>query len=543
MVSDVLEQGRAAYGARAWATAYETLIEADREESLLADDLELAARAAYLAGHDDDCLALLERAFNARVADDDPAGAALDAFWTVFLLSNRGEHARAGGWIARAQRVLENGPADCVARGYLLTPAALGALFSGDAAAALAQFGEQRIIAARHSDRDLLTLSGFGQGQALIALGRVAEGRAILDEIMLAVVAGDTSPMVSGLVYCGVIAACMETFDPRRAGEWTTALGRWCDDQPQLVPYRGQCMIHRAQIMALHGDWTDALDEARSASEQLTLAGHPAVGDAWYEQAELQRLRGDHAGAEENFRQAARDGRDTQPGLALLRLAQQQPQAASAGIRRALDETPSPIYRPRLLAAAVEIALSTDDRPAATTWADELERIADQYDASLLRAMADYAMATERLAGGDLAAALTRARRSWTAWRALGAPYEAARARVVVGLVCRAVGDEDAAQMDLDAAREAFAGLSAAPDLARVEALMGRPAPPSSAGLSPREVEVLRLVATGRTNRAIAGELFLSEKTVARHLSNIFLKIDVGSRAAATAYAYEHGLV
>jgi DNA-binding CsgD family transcriptional regulator len=537
-----LDEGRRAFDGRAWSAAYELLRTADEQSPLEPDDLERAGRAAYLIGRDEASSALFERAFHRRMRSGDPEGAALSAFWLVFGLINRGEWARAGGWIGRVHAALDDGR-DCVARGYLLAPDAVQALMGGDAEIAYATFTEQREIGERFADRDLIALAGFGQGQALISMGRIAEGIAVLDEVMVGIIGGEASEIVTGLVYCGVIAACMETFDPRRAREWATALSHWCDSQPDLVPFRGQCLVHRAQIMQIQGAWAGALDELRRAIERFTTAGSPAAGDALYEQAEVHRLRGDFEAAERAYGQAAQFGRDPQPGLALLRVAQGQVDRASAGIRRALEETGEWSRRLRLLSAAVEIALECGDVAAARSTADELAELSARRTVPLLDAIAGRAAGAVLLAEGDARGALAAGRRAWSLWRELDAPYEAARARVLVAMACRSLGDEDAASMELDAARGVFEDLAAAPDLARVESLASPARARASGGLTAREVEVLRMVATGRTNRAIAGELFLSEKTVARHVSNILTKLGLPSRAAATAYAYEHGLV
>lgn len=543
MSQGALERGRQAYRVRAWGEAYTQLCAADNESDLTAEDLGLAARAAYLTGHEREFAAFLERAFQERLRTEDPAGAALEACWLIFGLTTRGELARAGGWIARAQRLVDASTKDCVAQGYLLGFGALQAIFGGDAETALATFSEQREIGLRHGDRDLIALASFGQGQALIALSRIPDGVALLDETMVSVTAGETSAIVTGLIYCGVIAACMDTFDPRRAKEWTTALKHWCDAQPDLVPYQGHCLVHRAQIMQLQGAWVDAVDEAQHALVRFIDAGHPAAGDALYELGELQRLCGEFDGAEESYRRASQFGRDTQPGLALLRLSQGNVEAAMGGIRRAVDEANSLVGRPRLLATCVEISLAAQDVAAARVAVDELASIADDLGVALLRAMVEYARGAVLLAEGDAAGALAAARRSWSLWQSLDAPYEAARARVVVGMACRSLGDEDAASMELEAAGQVFAALSAGPDLARMRTLTGGPTVKAAYGLTARELEVLRLVATGRTNRAIAVDLYLSEKTVARHVSNIFTKLGVSSRAAATAHAYEHHLI
>jgi DNA-binding CsgD family transcriptional regulator len=542
VAATALTQGRQAYERQSWAEAQQLLRAADSESPLEAEDLERAGHAEFLIGHDEAGFALLERAFNERMAQGDPEGAALDGFWLFFGLFTRGESARAGGWLGKARGALEALGRDSVAHGYLMAPDALRALTGGDAETAYALFSEQRVVGERFADHDLLSLAGFGRGQALVMLGRIGEGMAVLDEVMVGVTGGQVRPVVAGLVYCGVIAICMNTFDIRRAQEWTTALTSWCDAQPDLVPFRGQCMVHRAQIMRLHGNWGDALDELQQAAERFAVTRHPAIADAFYEQGELHRLRGDAEAAEEAYRQASVFGRDTQPGLALLRLGQRQVAAASAGIRRALDENNDVAGRPSLLSAAVEIALRCDEVGWAREAADELRGLALGANAPLLHALSAQSDAEVLLAEGDARGALASARRAWSLWQNLDAPYGGARARVVAGLACGSIGDHDAARMELDAARQAFEILSAGPDLQRVDSSAGR-STGADAGLTPREIEVLRLVATGKTNRAIAGELFLSEKTVARHVSNIFTKLGLSSRAAATAYAFQNDLV
>jgi DNA-binding CsgD family transcriptional regulator len=349
---------------------------------------------------------------------------------------------------------------------------------------------------------------------------------------------------VVGDVYCTVLEGCQELFDLRRAREWTAVLTAWCAAQPDLVPYRGQCLLHRAELLQLRGAWPEAMEEARQAAARfLEPTGHPAAGAAAYQEAELHRLRGEPAEAEEAYRRASRWGREPQPGLALLRLAQGEDAAAQAAIRRALDEAGDRPDRARLLPAFVEIALAGGDVPAARGAAEELAGAAQELGAPLLRATAAAAEGEVLLAEGDARGALAALRAAWTAWQELEAPYEAARARVGIGLACRALGDRDSAAMELDAARWAFQRLGAGPDLARLAVLAGDSPAGAAGGLTAREVEVLRLVATGRTNRAIAAELVLSERTVDRHVSNILTKLGVPSRAAATAWAYEHRLV
>jgi ATP/maltotriose-dependent transcriptional regulator MalT len=300
--------------------------------------------------------------------------------------------------------------------------------------------------------------------------------------------------------------------------------------------------VHRAEILELQGEWPDAIDEAQRACERLAEPPHPAVGRAFYRRGELQRLRGEYDAADHSYREATRYGQTPYPGLALLRYAQGQIDTAATAIRQALNEAQDRVTRSSLLGAYVEIALAGNNVQAASNTADELARVAAEFEAPLLDALSDYARGAVLLAEGDPAAALEPLRRACTRLQELDAPYDVARVRVPIGLAYRALGDVDTAEMELDAARTAFERLGAAPDLARVEELTGAVAHETTAGLTPREVEVLRLVATGKTNRAIATDLFLSEKTIARHVSNIFTKLGVSSRSAATAYAYQHDL-
>jgi DNA-binding CsgD family transcriptional regulator len=361
---------------------------------------------------------------------------------------------------------------------------------------------------------------------------------------MVAVLAGELSPVVTGIIYCSVIEGCREVYELRRAREWTAALTRWCDEQPQMVSFTGRCLVHRAEIMELQGSWSDALEEARLAGERLAqVMNRAGTGEAFYRQGEIHRLCGERAPAEEAYREASRCGWEPQPGLALLRLVHGDRDAAVKSIRRVAGETTEPLRRAGLLPAYVEIMLAVGDLEEARNACRELEEITEGYRSGMLDAMVAQARGAVALADGDAWAALAALRDACRAWQELGAPYEAARARVLVGLACRQLGDEDAGEMEVDAARRVFRELGAGPDLSRAEELWRAAAPGAAGGLTAREVEVLRLVATGRTNRAIAADLVISEKTVARHLSNIFTKLGVSSRSAATAYAYEHGLV
>ncbi len=535
-----LARAREDYDRHAWRAAYDGLLVADGEQPLELQDLERLAIAAYLIGSTDD-LAFMIRAHHEAVRQRTVNRASRMAFWIGFASLDRGEHAQASGWLTRAGRLLE-GQAESVEHGYVLLPTALEHLEEGRFAEARATFVEIARIAERFADPDLITFARLGQGQALVRLGDMSPGMAALDEAMVAVTADEVSPMVVGIIYCSVIETCQRLFDLRRAQEWTDALTSWCVSQPDLVPYRGQCLINRAELLRLHGSWSDATDEARRAHAWLTRPPvDPAAGVALYQLAELHRLRGEFVLAEASYEQATGFGYRPEPGLALLRLAQGDPGRAVSTIRRGLDETPDPLLRPRVLDAAVEIMLAAGDRSAAEAAAAELRSIAGDLKAPLLAAMADRATGAVLLATGDARAAMTALRRAFRSWRSVDAPYEVARTRALIGLAYVALADGQMATIEFEAAHQTFLQLGARPDLARLSTLSAS-GTGHAGGLTSRELEVLRLLATGMTNRAVATELVISEKTVARHVANIFTKLDVTSRSAATAYAYEHGL-
>jgi DNA-binding CsgD family transcriptional regulator len=539
-----LARGREAAGRLAWADAYTALSVADRSSSLAAGDLELLATAAHLLGRVEDCLRALQRAQQLHAEAGEFRRAARCAFWLAFHLAGRGELAQAGGWLARANRLLEHEPPDCAERGLLLLSLAVQSIGGDDNAAAQEMSARAAGIGRHAGDADLIALALQVEGRALVRVGRVGEAMAAFDEAMVAVVAGELSPVVVGTVYCSMLEACQEILEWRRARAWTEALMAWCGKQPDMVTYSGRCLVHRAEILHLHGAWSESVEEARRAGERLAHAADSyAAGAAFYRQAEVYRVLGDFTAAEDAYQQASLWGHQPQPGLALLRLAQGRTDAAQAAIRRVVAETTDRLGRAKLLPAQVEIMVVVGDVQSARDAAGELTEIAERYDTLALRAVADHAQGAVLLTEGDARAAVVALRGAWQAWRELEAPYEAARVRVLVGLGCRALGDEEAAAMELDAARGAFAQLGAAPDLARLATLDRRDAESKGHGMTARELQVLRLVAAGKTNHAIATDLFLAEKTVDRHVSNIYAKLGVSSRAAATAHAYRHGLL
>jgi DNA-binding NarL/FixJ family response regulator len=539
-----LARGREAAGRLGWAEAYAALSRAEQSVALAAEDLELLACATYLLGDADECRQTLQRAHRAYAAGGDFGRAARCVFWVAFTLLLEGDLAQASGWLARANRLVESQEQECAEHGLLLLPAVVQAAAAGDYATSQATAARAAEIGARTGDADLYALALHFQGRALVKDGRVRQGLALLDEAMVAVVAGEVWPPVAGNIYCSMIDACQEIADLHRAHEWTGALTAWWETQPDMVTFSGQCLIHRAEILQLRGDWPQAIEEAKRARERQSRAADKyATGAGWYRQAEVYRASGDFAAAVDAYLEASRWGAEPQPGLALLRLAEGKTTAAESAIRRVLAETTDRLGRAKLLPAYVEIMLMVGDVPAAREAAGELAEIAAEYDSTALRAAADHCLGSAMLAEGDARNALGALRGAWQTWRELEVPYEAARVRVLIGLGCRALGDEEGAALELDAARRVFAQLGAAPDLTRTAALAREKIDAASSGLSARELQVLRLVATGKTNRAIAADLLLAEKTVDRHVTNIFTKLGVSSRAAATAFAYEHRLL
>jgi DNA-binding CsgD family transcriptional regulator/tetratricopeptide (TPR) repeat protein len=539
--------GGSGEGTAGWALAYRDLCGRPLED-LSEPEIERLAVASYLIGDDARCTAMWEEAHRRHAEGGDPAGAALCAFWSAFSLMMRGQMAQAGAWLGRAEATLAS-TERCRASGYVLVPALIGALDAGELETARELAAQAGAVAESFADPDLAAFARLGDGQALMAMGDVPAATAQLDAVMLSVSTGEVGPVVAGIVYCAVILECMQVFDLARASEWTEALYGWCEGQPELVPYRGQCLVHRSQLQQAAGDWASAYATAVAACDRLAEPPHPALGLARYQEAELHRLRGSYDEAAAAYGQAGAHGHDPMPGLALLELARGDVEGAAAGIRRALDSTTITAQRPALLAAAVDILREARDIAGARRAADELRAIADASPSEVLRAMAEQATGAALLGEGETAGALAHLRVAHQAWTGLQMPLETARTSVLLGLGCLSLGDHASAGMEFDNARVVFADLGAGPDADRLSALQptidipSAPATDSDSDLSAREVEVLTHVAAGRTNREIAAVLTISQHTVGRHLENLFAKLGVNSRAAATAYAYEHGLL
>ncbi len=540
------------YERNEWNDAVETLSAADHLAPLGVDDLQRLAWAAGLAARDDEMLATQERVYQARLEAGQHLQAARAAFWLGFRLQARGEAARATGWLSRARRLVDQQAEDCVEQGYLLLPASQRQLAARQFHGAYNDAARAAEIGERFEEIDLIAFGRSLQGRALIAQGRIENGLARLDEALLLAGSGRLSPVVTGLLYCSAIATCQRVYAFDRTREWTRALSAWCEANPQLGLFTGHCLVHRAEILQMSGSWPEAAEEASRAVQRCVRdIERAAAGNAHYQRAEIHRLRGEFESADALYRDAGRSGFDAQPGLALLRLAQGDLEAATSYIRRVLAGTQDALARTRFLPAYVEITLAIGEIAEAKAASEELQQTAATFNTAVFGAIADYARGSVLLAAGNPQAAVEPARRAFRVWQALDAPYLAARLRVMIARACMALGDNESAQLELDCAQEVFVKLDARPDIAAAAALVSRCSDSSSRGqertgdhgLTGRELQVLRLVASGLSNKAIARELSLSEKTVHRHVSNIFAKISVGSRAAATAFAYEQELI
>lgn len=530
------------YQQLSWSEAYKTLKE--KHNALDTEELYHLALAAYLTGRDEESIDILARTHHQFLKNEEIRKAVRSAFWIGMMLMFKGERSRGSGWFSRAQRLVEEHHYQGPENGLLLVPAGVGSLGEGNAESAFEKFKNAHQVGKVYGDPDLTTLGLLGQGQALIQLGNVSEGIALLDESMVAVESADISPLVVGIVYCAVIETCQLIFDIRRAREWTAVLTQWCESQPGLVPFRGQCLIRRSQIMHIHGEWSGALDEMQRASQFLSKPpGEPAAGEAYYQLAEIFRLRGDFRQAEKLYLEANKWGRKPQPGLSLLRLAQNEKDLALKSIQNALEEAKTSLHRIKVFPAYIEIMLAHDKTAEAHEAVDTFDSIAEKYDAPFLRATRAYCRGAVLLKGGDAASAISILRRSLNLWNELNAPYQAAVVMVLLGIAYRAGGDHDTATMELAAAQWIFKELEALPDLEKAEALLEVKVTPDLHGLTLREFQVLQLVAEGETNKAIAGKLFISERTAERHLSNIFDKLRVNSRTEATSFAYKHRIL
>jgi DNA-binding CsgD family transcriptional regulator/tetratricopeptide (TPR) repeat protein len=539
-----LAQGRESYQRGAWAEAYRSLSATHQSAPLQGEDLERLATAAYLIGHDDEYLNVMDRAHRVYADVGEYERAVRCAFWLGLRLHLRGEISRSTGWLARARRLLELKHSDCVEQGYLLMAAVEQHIGAREWEAAYTAAARAAEIGERFRDKDLSTSARNAQGRIRIQQKQISAGLAFLDEAMLSVTSGELSPLVTGLLYCSAIESCKQVYALDRVRDWTAAWARWCERHPDMVAFTSIGLRHGSEIMYLGGTWPAVLQETQRFDRRCTsTTSCRTAAAAFYQQAEAHRLCGDFESAEEAYRSASQWGWDPQPGLALLRVAQGRIDVASAAIRRALGAVTDRLDRMRLLPAYIEIMLANDEVAKARAASAELDAIAECVNTEVLRAIAAFSRAAVDLAEGHARTALGLLHDARLVWQQLNVPYMVARVRVLTALACHALGDQDGYDLEVAAARAIFDELGAVPDLVRLNALTQSTLAKQCCGLTRRELQVLRMVAAGKTNRTIANELYLSEKTIERHVSNLLAKLSVPSRAAATAYAYEHKLI
>lgn len=521
-----LRRAQEAYERRDWLAAYADL-SASEPDDLSGDDFLRLAISAFLTGRRNDCIQALQRAYACYVDSGAPRFAIRCAFHLGMLLATGGEHAVAGGWNRRAQRLLEATGSDIPEAGLVAQALMFSSIQTGDFETASRHAATTLDLGHRFNDPELLAMGLNANGRIAIYSGRVSEGLSYLDEAMLILADGGVGPIVAGHTYCSLIEACQEMCDFDRAEQWTRMLSGWCDAQPGLVAFTGSRSLHRAQLLRIHGNFEAALAELDLAERRYLGMGTRAAVEAVYlERADIFRMLGRLSEAEAEFDRAQQRGADPHPGLALVWLAQGRVDAATAAARRLLGEARPAIARARLLPSAIEILLAAGDLEEARTLSDELSGYGESFGCTELAATADY---VRGVVVAD-STGIPLLRRASAVWHSLDVPYEAARCSDALARAFRQAGDAASAVIEDGRRRTILDRLG----------ISSRSVP---AGLSDREVEVLRLVAAGRSNPDIARSLFLSEKTVARHLSNIFTKIGVGSRTAAAAFAFEHKLV
>ncbi len=536
-IDQALHDARAAYARRDWASARALY---DGCDELDVADLAALADACWWLGEVDEYVDHADRVHRQHLAAGRSPRAGLTALEIGFMEFLRGRDDAGQGWLARARRLLEKEPA-APEHGYLLAVEADWAIEAGDEERAEELIGAVLDLADRHDEATLHAQGLFAAGVLAIRRGRMEEAWQRLDEAMLPVQEGRVLPEWTGNLYCRMMQLCHELGDLRRAQRWTEITERWHPDYAPAVIFRGICRVHRVQLLQVHGEWERAEQEARQATTELAELDVAVVAEADYRLGELHRLQGALDEAEDDYRRAHRNGRDPLPGLALVHLRRGRGQVAMSVLDAALASATTPQERAPLLAARVEVALARDDPGLAERLVAELAELARSHDSPCWRADAQRWEGAVLLARDRPAAAVPVLREARRLWQQVDAPYDVARVRLDLAAALEALGDRDSARREQDAAVETLEQLGARQDLARVRAR--RPADRDPDGLSPRELEIVAAIAAGETNRAAAERLHISERTVARHLANIYLKADVSSRTAAVAWARDRGLL
>lgn len=540
MTPDLVTVARDAFARQDWRVAHDALARSRTE--LTTADLELLAEAAWWMGDSPRSMGVSEEVYQRLLAEGAQQQAADRALRLALEWITRGDVQVGTAWLARARRLLQGLPRSVEHGCLTYIDAAADMDLSGDPETAEEAAGEVEALAREFGDPTLSSFALALRGLAAVRRGRTAEGFADLDEAMLPVLAGRIPPDMAGNLYCQMMSLCDHLVDVSRARRWTATTETWCDGFAGAVMFVGICRVHRSQLLRLDGAWEDAAHAAGLAATELAELNAEAVAEAQFELGEIHRMRGDHASAAACYSAATDLGRDPEPGPALSLLAQGQREEAASALRVRLAEVEDPFRRARLLRAQVEIGLALEDQVTVDTASRELADIAATYRTPGFRAWAEMATGSSRLLHGEIESALSFLRRALTCYREMGAAYDIAACRLLIAEALDAAGDSTAATTERTAALAAFTKLGAAVPLgpSAPGSLVER-VPPG--GLTPREAEILVAITAGLSNRAVAAHLVISEKTVARHLANIYTKIGVSSRTAAAAWAHRNGLV
>jgi len=539
-----LTKGQDAYRNQQWAEAYALFSAAEQESALEPEVLFKMGVAAYLTGKDSESTHIWSQAHAEFLNTEQNNRAVYCAFWLGMTLTSRGEEVRGSGWFSRARRILEDIQQECPEHGFLYLPEGLQNLGEDNGERAYALFKQALRIGKQFGNAELMILGRLGCGQALISQGKISEGTALLDEVMVSVEAEEVLPIAVGIVYCAVITTCHLTYDYQRAREWTSVLSHWCESQPEMVPFRGECLVRRAEVLQWRGEWSLAMDEIGHACDILSDPfRQSAAGLAYYRKGELHRIRGEVSAAESAYQQARNLGEKPQPGLALLWLAQEKIEAAKKAIQLSIDARQDNTGRAKLLPAYIEIMLAAGAIEQAQSAAGNLLDISETIEAPYLRAIAAGEKGAVLVARKSSEEALSWLEKSSQILKSLDMPYETARIRILTGLAHRQLGDNATAELEFESAKWILKRIGAPFKLPNIAPPGRSPSSGEARGLSQRELQILQLVATGKTNKTIASQLYISERTVDRHVSNILLKLDVASRTEATTFAYKHNLL
>jgi len=453
----------------AWREAFDLYTAADQAGELAGPDLEALADSAWFTGQADVSIATKERAYKAHLAAAGRTRAAYLALDLAREYSFKRKPSIASAWFHRGERLLAGEP-ETYANGYLALARSGSAREGGDIDGAVALAAEAVQIGVRTGNVDLQALALTGLGGLKIATGATAEGFALMEEAAVAAVNDELSPFLTGVTYCNVISACRDLTDYQRASEWTEATERWCERQ-SVNGFPGICRVHRAEVVAIGGALVRAEEELRHATVELAAYNAtPPQADGFYALGEVRLRMGDLAGAEDALRKAHALGRSPQPALALIRLAEGKTREAAAAVNAAASEDTQEVWaRTRLLPAQVQIAVAAGDLARARAAAEEFGRLVAASEAPALRAGRHETLGRVLLAEGNHAEATRELRSAIRDWQEVGAPYEVARGRALLAAALRAAHDDDAADLELGAARDEFRRLGARLDAEAAE--------------------------------------------------------------------------